>query len=143
MGKIGKGAKREKGKRIKAHDSTPPKVDYDKQPPLFSLTNICKTYCLSKCGKDEKAAFADTLHRLSQLRWCDLRQAPRHGVGYEIIPRSRLQVAIPQHVTDDVNLIAFRFCAQAPMVGYRDPINRALFHVLWLDRDFTLYDHGS
>ena len=68
MGKIGKGAKREKGKRIKAHDSTPPKVDYDKQPPLFFLTNICKTYCLSKCGKDEKAAFADTLHRLAAER---------------------------------------------------------------------------
>jgi len=26
------------------------------------------------------------------------------------------------------------------MVGYRQG---HIFHVLWLDRDFTLYDHGS
>jgi hypothetical protein len=29
---------------------------------------------------------------------------------------------------------------RAPMVGYRV---QAIFYILWLDRDFTLYDHGS
>ena len=44
------------------------------------------------------------------------------------------------HLTEDVQrLIAFRFAGNAPMVGYRV---QAIFYILWLDRDFTLYDHG-
>jgi hypothetical protein len=42
-------------------------------------------------------------------------------------------------VTEEVNLIAFRFDGKKPMVGYRDGVT---FYVLFLDRSFTLYDHG-
>ena len=43
---------------------------------------------------------------------------------------------IPSVITPDVKILAFRFCA---MVGFRDGV---IFHVVWLDRGFTLYDHG-
>ncbi len=46
---------------------------------------------------------------------------------------------MPSVVTEEVNLIAFRFCGKAPVVGFRA---RRIFHVLWLDRAFKLYDHG-
>ena len=46
---------------------------------------------------------------------------------------------MPPHITGEVNLLAFRFFGRRPMVGYR---NRTTFHVLWLDRDFTLYSHA-
>ncbi|MEG4867017.1 MULTISPECIES: hypothetical protein [Microcoleaceae] len=45
-------------------------------------------------------------------------------------------MAIPSHLQDDVNFIAFRFGGMAPMVGYRDG---AVLYIIWLDRDFTLY----
>jgi len=77
---------------------------------------------------------------LSQLSWSQLRLAPRHGVGYEIIDRKGFRVAIPQHITDDVNLIAFRFSGKAPMIGYKD---EGIFRIVWLDRAFKVYDHGS
>ena len=110
----------------------------EQQPPLFSLRYIDREFCLSACNKDEKAAFADTLHRLSQLTWSQIRQAPRHGLGYEKIDRDSIRGAIPGHVTEDVNFIAFRFFGLAPMVGYRD---RATFFVIWLDRTYSLYPH--
>ncbi len=112
----------------------------DHNPPVFSLRYLDRgRYGLSACQQREKAAFADTLHKLSQLTWQELRLSQRHGLGYETIARQALRVPIPQHITDEVRFIAFRFYGKAPMVGYRV---KELFYVIWLDRDFTLYDHG-
>jgi hypothetical protein len=109
-------------------------------PPIFSL-KINKDYCITRCDKNEKAAFADRLHELSQSTWRDLRQAGRHGQGYEKIDRSDIKGTIPAHVTEDVNIIAFRFSGLKPMAGYRDIKDRRIFHIVWLDKDFTLYKH--
>ena len=126
-----------KGKYIAPH---PPSIDPDKLPPIFSFEYLDNgDYCLTKCQQHEKAALADTMHRLSRVSWIDLRLAGRHGLGCEKIPRRQIRGAIPAHITDDVGFfLAFRFCAMAPMVGYRDG---RIFYVLWLDRAFTLYDH--
>jgi hypothetical protein len=131
-------ANQQKGKRITA---TPQLRDVapEQQSPLFSLFHLQKGYSLSDCTKAEKAAFADTLLRLSQLTWNEMGSSPRHGLGYERIQRDAIRSSIPIHIKEDVNFIAFRFCGKAPMVGYRDG---NIFHVLWLDRAYSLYDHG-
>ena len=128
--------RQEKGKRISAREivDLPP----EQESPLFSLRYMNKDYSLSQCTKDEKAAFADTLYKLNQLTWSEINACPRHGLGYEKIARSSIRAPIPSHLKDDVNFIAFRFFGKAPMVGYRDG---AVFYVIWLDRDFTLYPH--
>lgn len=115
-------------------------ISAEQLPPIFSL-KINKDYSLTMCDRSEKAAFADRLHELSQSTWRDLRQAGRHGQGYEIIDRSEIKGSIPEHVTEDVRIIAFRFCGLKPMAGYRDIKDRRIFHIVWLDRDFTLYKH--
>ncbi|MBP0027514.1 hypothetical protein [Roseofilum sp. Guam] len=112
--------------------------NYDVKFPLFSFQYLDKTHGLDSCNKDEKAALVSTLYKLSQCRWKDLRNAPRHGVGYEKIDRHSFRVAIPQHITEDVNIIAFRFSGKKPMIGYRD---KAIFHIVWLDRSFEVYNH--
>lgn len=107
--------------------------------PLFSLKDLQSTFCLSKCTKEEKSAFADKLHRLSQLTWGQIKQCPRHGLGFEKIKRQAIRAAIPNHITPDIDIIAFRFCNKKAMVGYRKELT---FFVVWFDRDFSLYDHG-
>jgi hypothetical protein len=82
--------------------------------------------------------FKKWFFRLSQLSWADIRQQDRHKLGYEKISRSSIKAAIPAHVTEDVELFAFRFCSKARMVGYK---RNATFYVLWLDRSFTLYNY--
>jgi hypothetical protein len=126
----------QKGENIKAHEAS--NISPEQQPPIFSLHYICKGYCISDCTKDEKAAFADTIRKLSQCTWLQLKQSDRHKLGYEIIDKNSIRAPIPSHITEDVNIIAFRFCSLAPMVGYRD---RAIFHVIWLDRAYSLYPH--
>jgi hypothetical protein len=114
-------------------------ISPQQQKPIFALYHLQKSHCLSACTKEQKDAFADTLHKLSQLTWNEIISSPRHGCGYEKIARNAIRESIPSHIQDDVNLMAFRFCANAPMVGYRE---ENIFHVVWLDRAFTLYNHG-
>ena len=130
--------RKEKGKKVSKSQTED--ISPEQQPPMFSLRYLNQDYNLSQCTKDEKAAFADKIAQLSQLTWSQIQSQPRHGLGYEKIEKNAIRSSIPNHITDDVNLIAFRFCAKAPMVGYRD---RAVFYVIWLDRDFTLYPHKN
>jgi len=128
----------EKGKRFQTPSVVPQKSD-DSRTPLFCLHHLQKGYCVLDCEKNEKAALAETLRKLSQLSWSQIRQAPRHGSGYEKISKNSIRAAIPPNVTEDTSIIAFRFCGKAPMVGYR---LREVFHICWLDRKYTLYPHG-
>ncbi|RMJ55604.1 hypothetical protein IPC1271_20340 [Pseudomonas aeruginosa] len=92
------------------------------KPPLFSFEFMQADYCVSECTSDERSQVLSKLRTLSQMSWQQIKQAPRHGLGFEIIGRPSFKAAI------------------APMVGYRDG---RVFHILWIDRDFTVYDHGS
>lgn len=111
----------------------------ERRPPVFSLQYVQPSHCLSNCTKDEKSALIDKIHRLSGLTWAEIKQKDRHKLGFEKIARSSIKTSIPSHLTPDVDLIAFRFDGMKPMVGYR---REATFFILWLDRDFSLYNHG-
>jgi hypothetical protein len=112
----------------------------DQSTPYFSFKYLDKKYCISNCTKDEKAAFVDKMKRLTERTWAELKLLPRHGLGREIIKRSAIRRPIPGDVTEDTSIIAFRFQDKKPMVGFQ--LN-ATFYIIWFDRDFTLYDHGS
>ncbi len=129
--------RKDKGQKLSTKETK--EILPEQEPPLFSLRYINKDYSISKCTKDEKSALVDTLYQLSQLTWNEIKASPRHGLGYEKIDRSAIKSSIPSHITVEINLIAFRFCGMAPMVGYRDG---AIFYIIWLDRDFTLYPHS-
>ncbi len=94
-------------------------------------------YSLTKCGVDDKLAFVERIQKLSQMTWVQIIQADRHGFGREKIASVRRP--LPRHVTEDVTLIALRFSGLKPMVGYQ---SGRTFHIIWFDRDYTLYDHG-
>jgi hypothetical protein len=121
------------GARIKQPD-TP--ASPDKRRPVFCLEYLDRDYCLSRCTKEEKAAFADTLHKLSKLDWLSLKLADRKGIGYEKIDRKSIKGSIPAVATSDVIFIRFRFYGKKPIVGFR--AGRVL-HIIWVDRNHTLY----
>ncbi|WP_199284479.1 hypothetical protein [Halomonas sp. A40-4] len=115
------------------------KRSVDTLTPWFCFAKLRPSHCISECTKDERAALAETLRLLSSMTWADLRQAPRHGRGYEKIARHSFRAHIPDAITEDVDLLSFRFCGKAPIVGYR--MDR-VFHVVWVDRAFNVYNHG-
>ena len=77
----------------------------------------------------------------AQGTWRVLQHSDRHGSGCEKIRLNSLKSELPVSISsmEDVNfLLAFRFDGLKPFVGHR---NRFIFHVLYIDRDFTLYKH--
>lgn len=115
------------------------RTDYDREKPTFCLRFIDPQYCISKCDRDEKSAFVDKIFRMSQMTWLQLRMADRHGMGSEKLARAAIRRPIPAQISEEVAILAFRFSGLKTMVGYRQG---QMFHVVWFDRDFTLYDHG-
>lgn len=114
--------------------------DYNKMVPLFSLERLQNgDYCLSNLEKDDKAAFAESMFKRKSVTWNQIQQMDRHGLGYEKIAVSSLNVVPPKFITEDQsNVIAFRFSGKKPMIGYR---YKNVFYVLWFDHNFTVYDH--
>lgn len=122
--------------RIKARESATGSTDG--LTPVFCLRHLSPEWAVSKCERDDQGLFAVRLEVLSKLTWKEIRNAPRHGLGTEKINRSAIKAPIPEAITEDVEFLALRFSGKKAMVGFR---NNDVFHVVWLDRDFSLYDH--
>lgn len=113
--------------------------DYNKDCPKFSFQYLQRGYCISDCGKDEKALLLDSLHKRSQMTWQQIINATRHGLGSELIPKHQIKTGIPQAFVNEESFMSLRAIEKAPMVGVRV---RSTYYVIWVDRAFTLYDHG-
>lgn len=112
----------------------------DTLPPVFSLEHMRDRsgYSVTCCDSDDQAALSRKLFQLSQMKWRDIRHAPKHGLGSEIIDRSSLKVPLPTSVTEDTTILAIRFSGMKPMVGYREG---RVFYIILLDHQFTAYRH--
>jgi hypothetical protein len=126
------------GKSIKTHESPPENTD--NLVPLYSLEYMVSGYCVESCQEAQRAHFAMALFKRRRMTWRELRVAPRHGLGSEKIARTSIRVTLPSMVTEDVDILAFRCIGTAPMVGFR---SGRTFNILWIDKNYEVYDHGS
>ena len=129
--------KADKSRRISAPETggKPASLGY----PVFCLRNLQAGYDVDDMQADDQCALIKRLRHLSKMEWAQVMNAPRHGAGGETIAKNSLSVAFPRGITDDVTLWALRFNGKKPMVGWR---NGDVFHLLWLDHNFSVYNHG-
>jgi len=113
----------------------------DDVPPRFSFRFLVKhsDFGFESLNDSNKIALANTLCKLSQLKWAELRLAPRHGSGYEKIEKDTLNFTLPPNIPADRSIIAFRFCGNAPMLGYRSAYGT--FYIIAFDSKFIAYKH--
>lgn len=127
-----------RGKTIKQPDSHIPDIDY----PVFCFRYMHRDYNVKSCPQEDKIAFFDRLCAISNLSWNDLSKAHRHGLGWELIPFDQISPDLPSgyRATEDVkSLYAFRYFDKKPFLGVR---NRSVFHLLYIDFNRDIYDHG-
>lgn len=125
-----------RGKRFTAGDQA--SEGTDDCHPAFSFEHMITTHSVERCEKEEIVSLSMALYKLSQLTWKQIKSAHRHGMGFEKLPTTCIKASIPNIVTPDVNLLAFRFHGKKPMVGFR---SGQVFYIIWLDRDYSLYEH--
>ena len=112
----------------------PSTIDY----PVFCLHYLSSRFCLTKCDKDEVSGFAHTLRILGQQSWNYIIVNRVKGYEKMLNPRS-MRESVPRELTEDLPIISFCFDGKKKMVGCR---SKYIFHVIWLDPKFQLYDHG-
>ncbi len=128
------------GKQIRLSDESllrDPSIDY----PVFCFRYLDEKFGFNNCSTEDKVALIERLAKLSKLSWNQIKLSNRHSFGTEQIPMKQIQSNRPSFVSDDVNsFLAFRFNKLAPFLGHR---NGSVFHIIWIDSKFSLYDHGS
>lgn len=112
------------------------KIDY----PIF-----CFKYLQMKSIQDcsDPKYFFDYLSRLkklSELGWEEIRKADRHSFGMEKISKESIKPDIPNFVTPEAILLAFRANGNnLPFVGVQCG---KIFHVIFMESKFgDIYDH--
>jgi hypothetical protein len=123
--------------------STEQRPNYDKMPPNFSFEkmSVGSAHNVQNCDEGNRAALASKLFELTQLNWVDITLSHKKGMGSERIPRTEIKVPIPPSITPDLEeFLSIRYNGKRPMVGYRD---ERVFHIVFLDHNFKVYDHGS
>ena len=115
-------------------------VNYDDESPKFCLRFLAAGFDVHALDPEKQASFAKTLQKLASSRWMDLKLAPRHGQGSELIPAREFKAPIPPRFQAEPKFMVFRYHAKLPMAGVRvDDV----YHVLWIEPEFNdLYNHG-
>jgi hypothetical protein len=114
----------------------PEKIDH----PVFCFKHLHEDYHLRECDNQEKKCLIERIVLLSSCTWNKLQLAPRHGIGSEKIAKNAIRASIPHPFDEDYgDPLAFRFDGMKTIVGFRKGF---LFHVIYIDRNFTLYAHG-
>jgi hypothetical protein len=127
------------GKKTKHANPLHTDTTFSFEHPIFCFKHLHKDYHIDKCTDNEKKQLIDKIIKISSITWKELEYASRKGLGAEKIQITSIKPSIPASFTDDVNhLLAFRFDGKKPFVGFR---NKFVFHVFYIDRSFTLYNH--
>lgn len=127
------------GGRLRVDPATTAKGSAQKDKVLVSFEHFNRD-CCDGCSADAFANLLGKLRTLCSMTWQLVDQSPRHACGWEKIPRHSLRCPWPPHLSDDVEFLrAFRFDGKAPMLCHR---HHDVLQVIWLDHNFTAYDHG-
>lgn len=139
-------------------DSVPRRVEFraenvthavEAARPWFSFRHICqRDYCVKKCSIEKMKSYSDKLRILSDLDWKSIESSPKETNGFELIPVRNIRGVLPEKFSRCDNVWVFRFGGggrvasktSGRIAGIRE---NERFFVLFVDRDFTLYDHGS
>ena len=78
-----------------------------------------------------------TISKLGTRSWKDIFSTQRKGLGTETITFSSLPNAKPA-ATKERTYYSIRFGKRGRLVGFRD---EQIFHICWIDRDFTANKH--
>jgi hypothetical protein len=154
LAKLSKAEKRALRKKQKLLSSiNAPQVFADAEVPNFKKTEKLKhpffshryittgAYCVKRCRIEQFRSFADKLRILSSLDWPTIESSPRETNGFELLPSSALKEKLPAPFEKEDKAMVFRFGGNAGrIVGVRD--SQDMFFILFIDHDFTLYDHG-
>lgn len=130
--------KQSKGKKIRIAKSVEEEY-YKFNYPVFCLKNLQKGFDLSENNEND-LSFIRRIRKLSTLTWQEIHCTQRHGFGTEKINQDSIKPQLPECISNDTILHAFRYKENLPFVGFKN--KNGVFHVLYIEHEYNdLYDH--
>jgi hypothetical protein len=115
----------------------------DDAPPAFSFEKMQDQSgnSFNCCEDEDRLYLIKRIFMLSRMPWKEIRQAGSQGLGAESIQRFRIKRPIPSSVTEDVeSFYSLHYVGKKRFLGYRVG---QVFHILWVDHNYEVYNHGS
>jgi hypothetical protein len=122
------------GTKLRAPDGRPD-GSTNQRHPVF-----CFRYLRNhdECPADDIVALVKKLRQLSQLTWQAISLASSQGPGTEYIKTYQIKVELHEIAKREDSVMAIRYSGKARMLGLREG---ATLQILWIDHDFTAYQH--
>lgn len=116
--------------------------DFRSHPSFSFVHNTAKGYTLADAVRKDRLLAKNLLAKFQQ--WGRMTkglilQAPRKGAGTETIPQRSIKPSIPSTVPNIVTLLSVRLSEKARMLGYWDKESIAVFQIVFIDPDHSLY----
>lgn len=113
------------------------KIDY----PLFSFRHLQHTSFTDCKDLSFFPNFMKRLRNLSELGWNGIQTSQRHGFGMEKLPQEIIKPQLPNIITPEVQLFAFRAVGNnLPFIGFREG---KILHILFIETTFgDVYNHS-
>lgn len=118
-------------------------ISFDELPPAFSFEKMPDNsgHSFNCCENEDRLHLARRMFMLSRMSWRDIRLAPRKGLGAEKIYRNSIKKPIPNSITEDVDFFySLHYIGKKRFLGYKVG---QIFQIVWVDHNFSVYDHGS
>ena len=128
-------------KKGKIKSEVPPPRSDLAETSVFSFKHLKSDWCITLCDPAQLRAFATFLRNYGKRTWGEIRQSRRESGGFEPISPDQFSGGpIPTPFTEESHAVVFRFHGdQCRVVGF---LERAVFHIVWVDTNLSLYDHG-
>lgn len=93
---------------------------------------------------DFMVEFLNRLKKLSELGWDQIYTSDKHGFGVEPIGQDLIKLELPEVVTKETTIQAFRASGDnRPFIGFRQK-DGDVFYILYIESKFgDLYDHHN
>jgi hypothetical protein len=119
----------------------PPKGSADDDHPVFCLRYLHPDHSIDGLSTSLKADLTDALFKRAQMTWQQIKFAPKHGLGFEKLPREAISKQLPAKFEDLESFLVLRYSGKLPMIGTRVG---NVFHILFIENTFgSLYGHGG
>lgn len=105
---------------------------------LLSFRHVQPKFGVDEMDERQRSEFLIKWAKRCGFTWTQLQAHPKHGLGYEMLPRKRFSVSPPEPLEEDKYMV-FRHDGNLPFAGFKAGDT---FYVLWIETRYgDLYEH--
>jgi hypothetical protein len=129
-----------RGTRPQSKGITLPEKAFKESPeyPTLSLRHVRTGFSVKDLTQEQRSEFLLKWEKRSAFSWSELATHPKHGLGFEQLPKKQIKKVAPEHLAQEKYMV-LRHEGNHPIVGFKVG---EVFYALWVEANYgDVYDH--